>query len=128
MTLIKSRERVKALGEVFTPPELIREMLDRLPPSAWERDKRWLEPSCGNGNFLVEIVKERRRRGWETHKLIDNLYAIDIMPDNIAEAHARLLDTLLQMGLDTDMIGAVKEILRRQIVVGDALKDITQFS
>ena len=51
----KTRERVKATGEVFTPRELIHEMLQKIPSNAWLPGKRWLEPSAGDGNFLYEV-------------------------------------------------------------------------
>lgn len=84
--IIRSEERIKENGEVFTPPELVEYMLDELnidwsnPP----QDKNFLDPTCGDGNFLVELVK----RGIP----ICNVYGIDLMGDNIELLKLRLLE------------------------------------
>ena len=57
--LIKSKERVNKVGEVFTPMILVDEMIKRLPNEVWQKNKEFLEPSCGNGNFLVAILKKK---------------------------------------------------------------------
>ena len=61
--LIKSKERVQERGEVFTPPKLVNEMLDRLPQDSWRPDKNFLDPSCGNANMLVEVVRRKIELG-----------------------------------------------------------------
>ena len=63
--LIKSRKRVREHGEVFTPAWLVKQMCDLLPPEMWEKEKTFLEPCCGTGNFLVEILS----RSLEVHAL-----------------------------------------------------------
>lgn len=53
--LIKSKERVKEHAEVFTPSWLVKDMCDTIPSEIWENiESTFLEPACGNGNFLVE--------------------------------------------------------------------------
>jgi len=84
--IFRSKERIKDNGEVFTPTELVGIMLDNLdidwynPPI----DKKFLDPTCGNGNFLIELVK----RGIPLH----NIYGVDLMEDNIELLKQRLLD------------------------------------
>ena len=90
----KSKTRVKALGEVFTPPELVDEMLDKLPQDLWtDPNKSFLEPACGNGNFLAEILS-RKLKNKKTSKLkaLQTIYGVDIMEDNVLESRQRLLD------------------------------------
>ena len=94
------RERQKKTAEIFTPRHLIDDMLDRLPSEAWtDPSKTFLEPSCGDGNFL-EAIHERlmvgltiaipdpvQRHAW----IIENMiYAIDLMPDNVEAAIDRI--------------------------------------
>jgi type I restriction-modification system DNA methylase subunit len=48
------KARRKKTAEVFTPKELVQEILDKLPEDSWEEDKTFCDPAAGNGNFLVE--------------------------------------------------------------------------
>ena len=60
--LVKSSERVRDLGEVFTPSQTIEAMLDLLPASVWKPEVTFLEPACGDGNFLVAILHRKLER------------------------------------------------------------------
>lgn len=77
-------ERVKQTGEVFTPRHLVRDMLDRLDPSVWQDpNKRWLEPSAGDGNFLVEIKHRLMHAGHTEIQILDNmLFSVELIDDN----------------------------------------------
>jgi len=91
--LIKSKTRVKALGEVFTPPDLVNEMLDKLPTDLWEDpSKTYIDPACGDGNFLVEVLS-RKLKNKKTTKLqaLQTTYGVDIQPDNVIECRKRLI-------------------------------------
>ena len=90
--LIKSKERVKKNGEVFTTPELVNEMLDRLPKEQWENSRTFLDPSCGNGGMLVEVVRRKIALGHCPMQALSTTYGIDIMEDNVEEAKQRLID------------------------------------
>jgi SAM-dependent methyltransferase len=93
MTLTKSKKRVKELGEVFTPPELVDEMLDRLPAEVWQDPgKTFLDPACGTGNFLVAVVRRKVEAGAQPLQALSTTYGIDIMEDNVAECRERLLE------------------------------------
>jgi type I restriction-modification system DNA methylase subunit len=119
--LIKSKKRVKELGEVYTPISLINEMLNKLPIEQWTEAKTFLEPSCGNGNFLVEILKKKVQTTGNILEALNLIYGIDIMDDNITESKKRLFQTAIELGLnDTDMISA-QQIIDRNIIVGNAL-------
>jgi len=92
--LTKSKARVKQLGEVFTPPELVNEMLDRLPPELWaDPTKTYIDPACGTGNFLVEVVRRKIACGSTPLQALETTYGIDIMEDNVEECRQRMLDT-----------------------------------
>ncbi len=86
-------ERVKDTGEVFTPPELVNKMLDELDYD-WETlpDKTFLDPTCGSGNFLVEIAK----RGVHPK----NIFGVDLMDDNVETTldKVMLLNMIIVLG------------------------------
>ena len=60
---MRSQQRKKDLGEVFTPSELVNEMLDKLPQDVWALEKTFCDNSCGNGNFLVAILERLNKGG-----------------------------------------------------------------
>lgn len=81
---MKSKSRVRSSGEVFTPRSLIREMLDKLPNDVWfNPNKTWLEPSAGDGNFLVEIKARLLQAGHDEKHILDNmLFSVELIDDN----------------------------------------------
>lgn len=88
---IKSKERVKNQGEVFTNSREVNAMLDLLPPMTIEMT--FLEPSCGNGNFVVEILKRKFdlcKKKSDYITALESVVAIDIMADNIEECKKRV--------------------------------------
>jgi hypothetical protein len=103
MTIVKSRQRIIDHGEVFTPPELVSDMLDLVAHECERIDSRFLEPACGDGNFLAEVLwrklitvnkKQAKNRGkWERDAVlaVSSLYGIDRLADNIAACRDRLL-------------------------------------
>jgi len=119
--LAKSRERVKAHGEVFTPRFIVDNMLDMLEKenpeiNVFAPEKTFLEPACGNGNFLVAILERKLKHcksDGDINTAVGSIYGIDIMPDNIAEAKARM-----QAMLPFDCM----KILDRNIVCGNFLE------
>jgi type I restriction-modification system DNA methylase subunit len=115
--LIKSKKRVKDLGEVFTPKHLVDDMLNALPAEVWESDKTFFEPACGNGNFLVEIAARKLAAGHSPLHVLSTIYAVDIMEDNVLEARTRVLEVL---GMTGDEMA--QYLVEKQIVVGDSLK------
>jgi type I restriction-modification system DNA methylase subunit len=59
MSLIKSKKRVADHGEVFTPKWLVEAMLDLVRGETERIDSRFLEPACGSGNFLIQVLKRK---------------------------------------------------------------------
>lgn len=85
------KERRRETGEDFTPIPLVNEMLDCLPPEAWEdADQIFLDPSCGNGNFLVEVKKRLLAAGHSEENALSRIFGIDLMHDNVVETCERL--------------------------------------
>ncbi len=59
MTLVKSKQRVADHGEVFTPASMVEAMLDLVKAETERIDSRFLEPACGSGNFLVQVLRRK---------------------------------------------------------------------
>lgn len=95
--MIRTRERVRDLGEVFTQRWTVDAMLDLLPPSTWtDPTTTILEPSCGDGNFLVAAAERKMQHNPDPDpvrralRTLSTLYAVDISPINITAARGRL--------------------------------------
>ena len=84
--------RRKQTGEDFTPAELVNEMLDQFPKEIWlDADKTWLDPTAGNGNFLVEVYKRLIAAGHSKDHILSNMiFGADLMDDNCQEMIFRL--------------------------------------
>ena len=99
---IKSKARVRAHGEVFTAPREVNAMLDLVKDETERIDATFLEPACGDGNFLDEVLRRklavcRRRYGrsaadYEKFSFLacTTLYGVDILADNVARCRERL--------------------------------------
>lgn len=59
MSMLKSKQRVADHGEVFTPAWMVEAMLDLVKDEKERVDSRFLEPACGSGNFLVQILRRK---------------------------------------------------------------------
>ncbi len=134
--LIKSKRRVKDFGEVFTPESIVRQMCDLCEPDISAIDKKVFEPTCGNGNFLVEILRRKLRRinqvdnprfDLEVIWSLSNIYGVDIQLDNVQEARQRLesvaLDFVTKCRDSTLTRSTIAAILDVTIIVGDTLRD-----
>ncbi|MBE7701205.1 methylase [Oerskovia sp. Sa1BUA8] len=145
--LVKSRLRVKAHGEVFTPRHMVDQMLDLVRKDLEESpgfvDKTVLEPAAGDGNFLVVVLQrklhaiERRfpRERWAEESLfaLASIYAIELLEDNHADAQAAMLDVFLAFhtghtiacDIDTDLAKAARFLIDANVVRGNTLTGLT---
>ena len=120
--LIKSRKRVKDRGEVFTPSWLVNEMLDELPEDQWtDSSKAFIDPACGNGNILVEIVRRKIESGAQPLQALMTTYGVDIMPDNITECQQRLVRVAYELSGADSIPVTFSLAVRRNIKLGDTL-------
>lgn len=88
----RDRARVKATGEVFTPTSLVQEILDRLDPSLFQDPtKTFLDPSCGDGQFLGEVLIRKLENGHPFEQALQSIYGVDLMQDNVDLCRERLL-------------------------------------
>lgn len=122
--LIKSRKRVEDFAEVYTPSWLVKDMCNLIPQEIWDDiDKTFLEPACGNGNFLVEILN-RKLNLCNTYqdglRALKSITGIDIQADNVEETKERLLN--IYQSKYSDGVETAKEILDKQIIHGDSLE------
>ena len=140
LSQIKSKERVSDHGEVFTSEREVNAMLDLVKSETERIDSRFLEPACGTGNFLAEIlhrklavVKRRYKRSqleYERYAVlaVSSIYGIDILEDNVRECRGRLFSifdqqysTLYKRTAKNECRNTVRTILNRNMLWGDAL-------
>ena len=113
---IKSRQRVADHGEVFTNPREVNAMLDLVRDESFRLDSRFLEPACGDGNFLIEILRRKlsllkdvkSQIEWEFKSLIavGSCYGIDILPDNAEACRTRLEEHVLSQHPASERLNA----------------------
>lgn len=134
---MRSKQRVADHGEVFTPAWLVEAMLDLVKDESERIDARFLEPACGNGNFLMPVLRRKlaavelkfgksefEKRNYALLALMCT-YGIELLADNIAECRANLLEIFvdyLNLQESDDLYRAAAYVLSQNIVHGDALK------
>lgn len=146
MTQVKSKNRVADHGEVFTGEREVNAMLDLVKRETERVDSRFLEPACGDGNFLAEILrrkleaakriaippKKKKPLPLEYEKqsviAIASVYGVDLLMDNVMACRERLFEiwdkeyqTICKKEISEDCRQAVLFILSRNIVCGNAL-------
>jgi len=120
--LIKSKQRVKENGEVYTPSNTVSEMLSYVSEDFWINNKTFLEPSCGNGNILIKILEKKIAYGINILEAIQTIYGVDILEDNVKESRIRMFKILIENGLAQEDWGEAINILKRNIVHGNTLE------
>lgn len=136
MSLVKSKQRVADHGEVFTPAWMVQAMLDLVKDETERIDSRFLEPACGSGNFIVQILRRKlvaverkygksdfERRHYALLGLMC-IYGIELLADNIAECRANMLEIFadyLQLDEADELHRAAAYVLSQNLVHGDAL-------
>ena len=104
--------RVKANGEVFTPTSRVQKALDTFDKSMFiEPDKTFLDNSCGDGQFLSEVLIRKLENGIDFETALSTIYGVDLMQDNVELCRERLL-----CGRDD-----LRHIVELNIVCADAL-------
>lgn len=145
--LIKSKERVQNHGEVFTPKWMVQKMLAE--PSIQEKVQNihatFLEPSAGEGAFLVEILHQRlshidqntSKSAWPKQALwaLMSIYGIELLPDNLSKAQTAMLRVAVNhyqakmqkaLSVQTDFYKAAKFVIMVNIVQGNTLEYTNQ--
>ena len=141
---VVSRQRVADHGEVYTAKREVNAMLDLVKEETERIDSRFLEPACGTGNFLVEILSRKmegvRRRfarnrfeyDLASAQAVSSIYGIELLPDNVENCRARLfwqyLDTYrqhLSADASPELQRCIRFLLTKNILCGDALTMMT---
>ena len=136
----KSKQRVADHGEVFTAEREVNAMLDLVKQETERIESRFLEPACGDGNFLAEILRRKlavvkSRYGkhaadYERYSVIavTSIYGVDILPDNVDACRRRMFEiwdkeytAVCRKEANDDCREAVRYILKHNILCGDAL-------
>jgi hypothetical protein len=139
MTTIKSKQRVADHGEVYTNHREVSAMVDLVSHEANRIESKFLEPACGNGNFLIEVLKRKvgaiQRRysssqiDFERYLFLasSSIYGIDIQKDNVNECRERLTTflsetykNLFKKTYNPQFIKSISFVLTRNILCGDA--------
>lgn len=136
VNLVKSKKRVVDHGEVFTPPWMVDAMLDLVKAESERIDARFLEPACGSGNFIAQILQRKlaavelkygksdfERRHYALLALMC-IYGIELLADNVAECRESALEIFVeytQANNDDDLHMAATHVLKANILHGDAL-------
>ena len=137
---VKSKKRVTDHGEVFTSEREVNAMLDLVKQETERIDSRFLEPACGTGNFLVEILRRKLKILENRYKksqleferytviAISSIYGVDILEDNVVECRNRLFEifdekytSFYKTKCKEECRTSIKYILERNILRGDAL-------
>ena len=136
----KSKQRVSDHGEVFTAEREVNAMLDLVKQETERIDSRFLEPACGTGNFLAEIlrrklavVKSRYGKNHDDYEryaviAVTSIYGVDLLQDNVDECQERMFGifnaeytAMCKKNANDDTRGAARYILKHNIICGDAL-------
>lgn len=136
MKLIKSKKRVADHGEVFTPPWMVEKMLDLVKEETERIDSRFLEPACGNGNFLVAILQRKltavelkygKSSFEKRHYALLGLmccYGIELLEDNAQDCRENMLSIFaeyLNLSENDELHRAAAFVLSVNIIHGDAM-------
>jgi hypothetical protein len=135
-SLVKSKKRVADHGEVFTPAWLVDRMIDLVKDESERIDSRFLEPACGSGNFLTQVLKTKLKVASDRYKnsefehqnqailALMSIYGIELLEDNVHECRHNLLEIFcssLKVSFDKEIGMAAKRVLEANIIQGDAL-------
>lgn len=137
---IKDKSRVSNFGEVLTSKREVLDMLDLVNTETSRLDSRFLEPACGDGNFLIEVLnfklnilkKNYSKNQYEFEKfsiqIFTSIYGIDILEDNIISARERLFNQYFDLynkkfksNINQKLLDCIKYILKLNLVHADAL-------
>lgn len=138
--LVVSKQRVADHGEVYTSAREVNAMLDLVAQEMERIESRVLEPACGNGNFLAEVLNRKlevvarkyahSQFEFERYAIIAmcSVYGIDILQDNVASCRDRLLRILIDRcrqefgpAMNVSLLASAEYVLSKNIVWGDAL-------
>ena len=137
---VKTKKRVVDHGEVFTNEREVKAMCDLVDVACDRIDSRFLEPACGDGNFMVEILKRKLERVKKLYKnnpydyerysilALSSIYGVDILADNAVECRNRIFEiwdkeykSVCKKTCNASVREAAEYILSQNVLCGNAL-------
>ena len=139
MKQVKSKSRVVKYGEVFTNKKEVESMINLIPNTSL--NTTFLEPACGNGNFVIEIFKRKMKIAMSVSKdmtdflrniliAVSSIYAVDIQKDNVDECKQRIYKQILRtlkahkISVNEEFYQAVELILSYNVICGNTLSAV----
>lgn len=134
--LVKSRQRVADHGEVFTPDWMVEDMLAQVADEADRIGSRFLEPACGDGNFLAPILKRKLatvearygksqfERAHQALFALMSIYGIELLDDNAEACRRRLVAIFVHFlgdGANPEWAVAGMRVMEANVILGDAM-------
>jgi hypothetical protein len=138
--LTKSKQRIRDHGEVFTPDFIVDDMLDLVYNETQRIESRFLEPACGDGNFLMKILErklnvvekayKKNQFDFEKYSLltVSSIYGVELLEDNIKKARVRLYEyfqaryiELYKKKVNYEYLKNINYLLSKNIIHGNAL-------
>ena len=137
--MIKSKKRISEYGEVFTSEREVKAMLNLVEHETQRIDSRFFEPACGDGNFLIDVLKRKlkmvevryskNQSDFEKYSFlaVSSIYGLDLLEDNVEACRLRLLKYFeeIYVGLYTkineELLKAINFVLSLNIAYGNAL-------
>lgn len=113
------KNRRKQTGEVFTPNDTVRYMLNRLPEDVFTENKMFLDNSAGNGNFILTIIGMKVEHGVSVEDAIRTTFGTELMEDNVIEMKERIMLLAKELCPECNL-ERIKQIVDHNIVCTDA--------
>ena len=116
-------KRRKKTGEFYTPYSIVKKMMDKIEPEMWaDPNRTFLEPSFGDGNFIIAILYRRIvEHGIDWKTALETCTGVELMQDNVDETKERIIDLLNKLNIEYDKDVAY-EIMNRNLVCSDFFK------
>jgi hypothetical protein len=111
--VMRNAVRIKATQEIFTPTEMVKNLLDKLDQKLFvDVNQPFVDPTCGDGQFLGEVLIRKMENGSTFDQALSTIYGVDLMQDNVKLCQDRLL-----CGQEH-----LRHIVEQNIVCADALR------
>lgn len=134
------KKRISDYGEVFTPKNIVDEIINLIPNESSLIESRHLEPACGDGNFLLpilkrklEIVSSKYKKNYRDYNIysllaLSSIYGIEKLPLNVFSARKKLIEyysitysDLFNMKIEKKLLNSIETIVNKNIINGDAI-------
>ena len=109
-------------AEFFTPYSIVKSMCDKISEEDWSNpNKTFCEPSFGHGQIVIYIIWNRLQHGIDWETALETCYGVELMQDNVDEAHGRIIKLFDSLGIDYDEDVAM-DIMLKNLVCSDFFK------